>query len=421
MAPAEDRLVFFDNLRYLMVLLVLVFHAGASYGTMVGFWPYHDANPTEWVDILMILLDTFMMGILFFIAGYFGLPSLRRRDGWRFLADKFRRLGIPWLVVTVLVLPVLDYTHYHARSVASGLEPRGYAAHWWRSMIAIARFDTGPMRMSEYLDMTEHFYQRYMWFPSLLLLFFVLSWLLYGAYNKWGRASARQATRAAPSKRSVAIALVAVGILTVFAFAPVYLVVSPNPIKIVGSWFSLGSLIQFQPAKLVFYASYFGLGIYASAKEWFTSGAGLGRPWAWGTICLLLMVASMLVARSITHAAEAPIGLHLAFVVLYPFWTLSFLGLFTAFAFRCWNRSTPLGRELAAHSYQMYLSHYTFVMTLPSLLGRWTGGPTLAKFGIVATLTLLLSYAVSKTVLKPHPRLVVLGLVGLSAFLAVLT
>jgi len=414
------RLVFLDNLRTLMILLVLVFHSGASYGTLVGFWPYHDPNPREWVDMIMILLDTFMMGVLFFVAGYFCLPSLRKRAGGRFLADKFRRLGLPWLAVTVLVLPVLDYVHYCARSVARGLEPRGYAAHWWRSMRTIARLDTGPMRMSGYLDMTEHFYQRYMWFLSLLLLFFVLAWAGYRATQKWGRAAGRQEPRAAPSSRSIAIALAAVGILTVLLFAPVYLTFSQNPIRIAGGWFSLGNLIQFQPAKLVFYAGYFCLGLYASSKGWFAGERGIGRPWVWGALCVTSMCASMLVARSITHAAEAPLGLHLAFAVLYPLWTLSFLGLLVAFAHRRWNRATPLGRELAAHSYNLYLVHYVFVMTLPPFLGRWTAGSIGAKFGFVALGTIGLSYAFSRYVLKPYPRLVVLGLVAASALLALL-
>jgi glucan biosynthesis protein C len=414
------RLEFFDHLRLLMVLLVLVFHSGASYGTMVGFWPFHDANPTEVVDILMIQLDTFMMSILFFIAGYFCLPSLLKRGGRRFLADKFKRLGIPWLVVIVLVLPVLDYLHYYTRSVQGGREPRGYAAHWTLSMLRIGRLETGPMRMSQYLDMTEHFYQRYMWFLSLLLLFYVLTWLLYEANRKWGRASERPVPRRAPSRRSIWIALLAVGLLTVVLFAPVYWWVSPDPIKIAGSWFSLGNLIQFQPAKLVFYASYFGLGLYAYANGWFTGGADLGRPWAWGVACLLLMTADMLVARSITRFPAPPVGMHLAFVALYPLWVLSFLGLFTAFAHRRWNRGTPLSRELAAHSYNLYLVHYSFVLTLPPLLGLWTGGPTLLKFGLVALLTLLLSYGASRYVLKPHPRLAAVGLIGASVLLAAL-
>jgi hypothetical protein len=124
---SRERLVFFDHLRALMVLLVLLFHAGASYGSMVAFWPYHDPNPSELIDHIMPLLDVFMMSILFFIAGYFALPSLQKRGGRRFLAAKFRRLGIPWLVVTFFLLPVLDYIHTFTQSIAEGL---------WHALVA---------------------------------------------------------------------------------------------------------------------------------------------------------------------------------------------------------------------------------------------------------------------------------------------
>jgi hypothetical protein len=125
----------------------------------------------------------------------------------------------------------------------------------------------------------------------------------------------------------------------------------------------------------------------------------------------------MLVGRSLTRIVEPPIGLQLAFVVLYPLWTLSFLGLFVAFASRRWNRSGALGRELSAHSYTVYLVHYVFVMTLPLLLSTW-GSPTLVKFGIVALATILLSFGASKYIVKPYPRAVVVGLVGLNVLLA---
>ena len=95
--------------------------------------------------------------------------------------------------------------------------------------------------------------------------------------------------------------------------------------------------------------------------------------------------------------------------------------MFTAFASRRWNQPTPLGRELAANSYNMYLVHYVFVMLLPLLLSAWVGGPALVKFGIVALATVLLSYGISKYIIKPFPRLVVIGLVGLNVLLAVVT
>ena len=387
-SETTNRLVFFDNLRYLMILLVLIFHSGASYGSMVAFWPFHDANPTELIDIIMILFDVFTMTILFFIAGYFSLPSLQKKGGRRFLEGKFKRLGIPWLVVVVLVLPVLDYIHTYTQSVDSGLQPRGYATHWWLSMKRIAELRVGWMNMSEYLDMTEHFYQRYMWFLSLLLLFFVAFWLLYEVRKKWATVSERSVREGTTSNRCIYVTLSLFGLLTVLLFASVkFFITSPDP----------------------------------SDMGWFSNGKDFGRPWVWGLICFLLMVATMLVARSMSRAAEPSLGLQFAFVVLYPIWTLSFLGVFTAFAVRRWNRSTPFNRELAANSYNMYLVHYVFVMTLPLLLSNWSDGPVLVKFGIVALLTVLLSYGISRYIVKPYPRLMTIGLAGLSTLLAVFT
>ena len=185
-------------------------------------------------------------------------------------------------------------------------------------------------------------------------------------------------------------------------------------------WYSLANLVQFEAAKLAFYVPYFGLGVYAYSRKWFASGKDL-RPWVWGLICLLLMVINMLVGRSMTRAAEPSIGLQMAFVVLYPLWTLSFLGAFIALASRRWNHATPLDRELAANSYNMYLVHYVFVMTLPLLLSAWIGGPALVKFGIVALSTVLLSYGISRYVIRPYPRFVVIALIGLNALLALAT
>ena len=415
MRAPEDRIIFLDNLRYLMVLLVLVFHAGASYGSMVAFWPYHDPHPTEFVDILMLLFDVFMMSLLFFIAGYFALPSLQKRGGRHFLVEKLKHLGAPWLIVTFLVLPVLDYVHYYSQTSGNELVPRGYGVHWWLSVKQFTEFHTGRLHMSEYLDMTQHFYQRYMWFLSLLLLFSVLFWLLYEARKKWGPVQ-RETTSGAPVYRVLAI----VGLLNVLLFALIKFTLSSpaDPFDMV--WFSLGNLVQCEVAKLAFYIPYFGLGVYACANKWFTSGKDWGRPWVWGLICFVLMVVNMLVGRSITRTSEPSLVLQMAFVVLYPLWTLSFLGMFTAFASRRWNHASRLGKELAANSYTMYLAHYVLVMTLPLLLDAWVGGPALAKFTIVAVSTIVLSYILSKYVIQRFPRWVMLGLVSLNLVLALL-
>jgi len=44
-----NRLHFMDNLRSLIIILVLIFHAGASYSSAVDFWPFHDKNYSGYV------------------------------------------------------------------------------------------------------------------------------------------------------------------------------------------------------------------------------------------------------------------------------------------------------------------------------------------------------------------------------------
>jgi hypothetical protein len=113
----------------------------------------------------------------------------------------------------------LDYIHYYTQSIDKGLLPRSYGTHWWLGMKKIAEFNIGRMRMSEYLDMTEHFYQRYMWFLSLLLLFFVVLWLISEVGKKWGMVLERPALEGSTSTSSVYHTLGWVGLLSILLFA----------------------------------------------------------------------------------------------------------------------------------------------------------------------------------------------------------
>jgi glucan biosynthesis protein C len=414
-----NRFVFLDNLRTLMVLLVLIFHSGASYGSAVDFWPFHEENPSKIIDLFMFLLDMFMMAILFFIAGYFAMPSLQKRGVGDFLRDKLKRLGLPWLIVTILVLPLLDYLHYRNNSLNSGLQVRGYAEHWFLSIKRIAKFDIGWMNMSAYIDMTEQFYQRYMWYISLLILFFVVFALLYAAKNKLIGKTEQSIHDEAPSNKSIFLPLALTGFLTILLFALAKFFLYSDFLD--KGWFTLGNIIQFQCGKLTIYACYFGLGIHAYSRKWFADGNDFGRSWVWGLSCFLLFGINMFVLMKLNKAETVFVGLRLAFVVLYPLWTLSFLGLFISFADRHWNRSTPVNRDLADNSYTMYLVHYIFPMIVPLFLSTWIRGPVFVKFGIVTLATMVLSYGLSRYIIKPFPRAIVVGLIALSIILGEVT
>jgi len=407
-----ERLPYFDTLRTLMVVLVLVFHSAVSYGTPAGFWPFHDSPPSEAIDVLLLLLDTFMMSVLFFVSGYFALSSLRRKGSGRFLWSKLARLGGPWLAVTALVLPLLDYAAYVTHVSAAGEAVRKYGLHWWLGVRKFAEFTFCRMRMSSYLDLTEHFYQRYLWYLSLLLLLCFLFWL---SRHVTSRLMKNRMPSTAPRPRRVVRALLVVGAVNVAGYALTKLLwSSPNdPFDMV--WFSAGNLVQFQTAKLAFYVSFFALGAFANARHWLDEDRHLGRPWLWGVACLGLMGATVMVMRQISLASEPTVLLQAASLVLYPLWTTVFVLFFVAFAVKRWRRASAFSRALSANSYGMYLAHYPFAVLLPLLLGRWVGGPALAKFAMVACVTLFVSYTLSRYVLRSHARWLLAALILVNA------
>ena len=60
-----------------------------------------------------------------------------------------------------------------------------------------------------------------------------------------------------------------------------------------------------------------------------------------------------------------------------------------------------------------------FLCKLGSQLSGWVIGNVLVKFGLVSIATIILSYLVSRYMIKPYPRAFVIGLIGLNLLLVV--
>ena len=110
----EYRVIFFDNLRYFFVLCVVLLHSGNAYFSLTLWWPVSEKNTSIIVDYLNLFFDAFTMPLLFYIAGYFALPSIQKGIG-PFLKGKLRRLGIPWIVCTLTICPILPLIYHYTR------------------------------------------------------------------------------------------------------------------------------------------------------------------------------------------------------------------------------------------------------------------------------------------------------------------
>ncbi len=132
-AAAPARILFIDNLRWVMIVLVITMHAAVTYSNM-GRWYYNEKVQLDLASRLFFVtyqvwLQAFFMGFLFFIAGYFVPPAFDRKDPARFLRDRAIRLGLPSLLYMVVIGPSNIYfllgARHRGRSYASFLGESG--------------------------------------------------------------------------------------------------------------------------------------------------------------------------------------------------------------------------------------------------------------------------------------------------------
>ncbi len=397
-AQITERVAFLDNIRLLMIVLVVMHHAAAAYAAIAPHWMIHDTT-TLVADIIRQLLDVFMMPVLFFIAGYLILPSLRKKESVAaFLKDKARRLLVPWALAVLIILPLLLYDQ-PVKPVAP------FRSYWlwylgsFEVRLRPTQIPAGPTTQAIY------------WYLSLLFAFFVVAALVY-ALARRGRALVA-ATRAVDSPRVVLLALGAFGLLTSIGHFLLLLLVPDS------SWFTLHMLLEFQVTRLVPYAGCFALGIYAQSRGWLAGGKPLGSLALWAGLSAVLTAAYLVLGWPLladTGAAILPAGLLLAYAFIRSFLVVSLLVLILSWGARYWNGPSGLNRQLAAMSYNIYLVHLFVVVALQMALLGWEGGPALGKLAIVGAAGLVVSYALSRWVLARHSRIVVVGLLALFVF-----
>lgn len=103
---AKNRLYYLDNLKVLLIFLVIIHHVGQTYGSTGGAWFY--SYPGDRVESLRFLFRfnaAFFMGLFFFISGYFLPASFDRHGARKFITDKLIRFGIPLIFAAFFYHP----------------------------------------------------------------------------------------------------------------------------------------------------------------------------------------------------------------------------------------------------------------------------------------------------------------------------
>jgi peptidoglycan/LPS O-acetylase OafA/YrhL len=342
-APRTERNVAFDYLRSFGVLLVLLHHAALAYVTF-GFLNPYDFMQTfspvvdglKWVgfDRIVLVNDTFFMPLLFFVSGLFVWTGLQKRGVFRFLGARFLRLGLPFVVGLLLIIPVAYYPTVLENGLVFEIPVQGFGA-FWLDYIRGGLNPPGPL-----------------WFVWLLLSFDLLVALWYGFLRMTGLKSTRTSSPLLDNPLLFAATLVG---LSFAAYLPMRIAFAP------GQWGGTGPL-WLEIVRAFWYLLYFGMGVAVGARGLnrgaFRSDGPFARYWwAWllagaGSYGFLTWIFS-------SPDLASKWGMYVFLVEA----ALVVLGL-TALFLRMFRKPIRVLDNLSRCSYGMYLLHYLVIIWL---------------------------------------------------------
>jgi len=363
-----SRLLFVDNLRVFLTIVVLLHHLMVIYaGT--GSWLYNEGRQDDITQALgawfCAVNQAYFMGLFLLIASYFVPGAYDRKGAWRFLADRLIRLGIPLAIYGWIIRPLFIY--------ATQIAQRG-AAFWdWfpgRYFGDYGIIGGGPL-----------------WFIETLLIF-------SAAYVLWRKLTrARPAPPAAaapfPSNRAITSAALLIGTATF----------------LVRLWFPQDT--SFRPLNLQFanfaqYIALFVIGLLAYRRNWLLNlPEATGRRWlAVGVLLILIFPPLAFATGAATDNLPFKGGWHwqaLVSALWDSFLCLSLcIGLIYAFRRRA-NRQGRLSRYLTANAYTAYLIHEP-IITAAALAAQTVMLYPLFKFGLAALVAVPLCFALSSLI-----------------------
>ena len=149
---AKSRNLALDRARTFLTLVVLLHHA------VIPYTYFGHTDPKSWIgfDMIVLATDSFFMAMFFFLSGLFVWPGLGHKAPLIFLRDRLLRLGLPFAIAAVTVIPIA----YYAISLRQHPEI-GFSEFWWK-MITKGPWPSGPI-----------------WFVWVLLAFDLMASLLY--------------------------------------------------------------------------------------------------------------------------------------------------------------------------------------------------------------------------------------------------
>jgi surface polysaccharide O-acyltransferase-like enzyme len=376
-SAGKARLVYLDNLRMVVITLVVVMHVAIMYGAE-GNWNYYEAGEKDTVVYLITMLlggigTAFVMGLLFLIAGFFTPCAYDRKGAGRFLVDRFKRLGLPLLFYGLVILPIISYL----LDLHAGFQ--GSLGQWLVDYVrGLQSFADGPV-----------------WFLSELLIFSIV-------YTLWRWLTERASPRAQtdrpgetnpPGNWAIAAFALGLGVVTF----------------VVRIWALVG--VYFEPWHLEYahapqYIALFVVGLVAYRRNWLeTFTEAQARPWRWIALIFILLLPALVVAAGALTGKLDERGagglnwLSLAYSLWEGFICVSMAIVVLAWFRKRFDHQSRLAKVMSDNCFAVYILHPLIIVPLALALSGIQVNLGL-KFILVAPLAVTLCYLAAYLIRK---------------------
>ncbi|MBS3088470.1 acyltransferase [Candidatus Pacearchaeota archaeon] len=364
----KERLIYIDNLRLFLIILVILLHISIIYGG-AGNYPIKETASDSISPIMLTFFNaicqSFFMSLFFLLSGYF-IPSSYDRNGpKKFVKSRLIRLGIPLIIYTTLFKVILDYLMINfyektplafSQVIVNNLKNPGWVV--------------GPLWFVEALLIFTFVYVLYRIFINKKIILF---------NNKF------------PSAKSIILIIPALAILTF----------------IVRIFIPVGEEIHvFQLGHFVPYIFYFWIGIVSYRNNWLnTLSNNQSKFWKILAIIIIISLPFLLLLNSNT---ESFIGGFSPESFLFSLWeSIACVSIMISLASIFKNRLDKQGKLLAwaaPNFYTAYIIHALVIIPI-ALIFMPIKFPTYVKFFIVSLIALPLCFIISSLIRKiPHAK-----------------
>ena len=369
----KTRLFFIDNLRILLITLVMMIHLSISYGGE-GSWYYKEGLADKLSVILLTwhnaAIQAFSMGLFFMIAGYFTPGSYDRKGPKQFLKDRLLRLGIPILCYDFVIGPLIV-----------------------RPLVRIGTQGTS----GSYFDFLIRYYSSFhigtgpLWFVEALLIFagFYVLWRLL-LKNSVGSA---QDDGKLPSKSTIILFILALSIITF----------------IVRIWLPVGwnfGPLNFQFPFFTQYIFMYAVGIIAYRRNWLVR-----IPDAVGKFCVGAAIMSILILFPALFVSGGAMsgdvssfmgGFHwqcFGYAAWEQFTGVAMIIALLFLSRKYFNRQGNISKAMSASAYTAYIIHAPVVVLVAIAIRNISLYPLL-KFALAVFIAVPLCFALANVIRK---------------------